>query len=256
MLNKFAALLLFLITTNLATIPPMTIPEELYNAFTLDGKIPVTYLYSDDSSSGVKSYQNGQIQSLIDKANRRETWYYGLTDTYLYNALSKYANHITNKNVAVMGSAEPWYESILLAHNAHPTTIEYNKIVSYDRRVEVLTVSEFDANPRLFDSIISISSYEHDGLGRYGDRINPNGDIEAMQKTKKMLKDGGLLFLAVPVGKEAIVWNLHRVYGPLRLKALLEGWEVVDSFGFYPENFETDMVVVYDQPVFVLKPIK
>jgi len=33
--------------------------------------------------------------------------------------------------------------------------------------------------------------------GRYGDEINPDGDFKAMQKMKQVLKDGGLLLLAV-----------------------------------------------------------
>jgi len=28
----------------------------------------------------------------------------------------------------------------------------------------------------LFDMVFSFSSIEHDGLGRYGDPLNPNGD--------------------------------------------------------------------------------
>lgn len=53
-------------------------------------------------------------------------------------------------------------------------------------------MDEFEVNPRLFDAVVSISSYEHDGLGRYGDPINPDGDLIAMEKTKKMLKEDGL----------------------------------------------------------------
>ena len=76
-----------------------------------------------------------------------------------------------------------------------------------------MTPSEYDQNPMLFDAAFSISSFEHDGLGRYGCLINPWGDIQAMQKTKKMLKPGALLFIAVPIGKDRVYWNAHRIYG-------------------------------------------
>ena len=33
-----------------------------------------------------------------------------------------------------------------------------------------------------FDACVSISSYEHDGLGRYGDPLNPDGDLEEAMK--------------------------------------------------------------------------
>lgn len=32
-----------------------------------------------------------------------------------------------------------------------------------------------------FDAIVSFSGLEHDGLGRYGDPLNPYGDLSAMR---------------------------------------------------------------------------
>ena len=44
-------------------------------------------------------------------------------------------------------------------------------------------------------------SFDHDGLGRYGDRLQPDGDLLAMQTVAAVLQDQGLLFLTVPVGE-------------------------------------------------------
>lgn len=63
---------------------------------------------------------------------------------------------------------------------------------------------------------------------RYGDPINPEADLEAMAKTTSYLKDGGLLFLAVPVGRDAIYWNSCRVYGKARLPLLFEKWDLLE----------------------------
>ena len=41
-----------------------------------------------------------------------------------------------------------------------------------------------------FDVVLSISSFEHDGLGRYGDPLNPDGDLAAMRSTRRLLKPG------------------------------------------------------------------
>jgi hypothetical protein len=41
-----------------------------------------------------------------------------------------------------------------------------------------------------FDVVLSISSFEHDGLGRYGDPLNPDGDMAAMRSTRRLLKPG------------------------------------------------------------------
>lgn len=237
--------------------PPRTIPHELFNAFTMDGKIPVIYQYRNDSYSSDTPiiYTTREINHYLSKANAKQTHYYGVTDTYLYQALDRYKSQIENKDVAIIGSVIPWYESILLSYSAHPITIEYNKIISEDPRVEVMTVEEYETHPRTFDAILSISSIEHDGLARYGDPINPIGDLETMEKAKKMLNKDGLLFLSVPVGQDCLVWNLHRVYGKLRLKALLKGWRVLGYFGFTSEDLDQDRPMYVHQPVFVLKPI-
>ena len=128
---------------------------------------------------------------------KREQGYYGNhIDNWLYEALEKYP--IKGKEVGIIGSVFPFYECVVLTFGGHPTTIDYNKIISEDPRITTLTVDEFKKNPRKFDVILSISSIEHDGLGRYGDPINPNGDLEFMTKAKSLLKEGGHMILAVP----------------------------------------------------------
>ena len=141
---------------------------------------------------------------------------YDVTNFWLYEALGKYS--IEGKNVGIFGSIDPWFESVCLSYGGVPTTIEYQKITSNDERLKVMTVSEYDQSPIKFDASFSISSFEHDGLGRFGDPIDPRGDIKAMKKMKKYVKKGSYLFLSVPVGMDAIVWNAHRIYGKKRLK--------------------------------------
>lgn len=65
-------------------------------------------------------------------------------------------------------------------------------------------------------SILSLSCMhvvEHVGLGRYGDPLDPDGDLKAIVELKRVLAPGGLLMLVVPVGSLAkIMFNAHRVY--------------------------------------------
>ena len=68
----------------------------------------------------------------------------------------------------------------------------------------------------LYDFAWSFSSFEHDGLGRYGDPLSPYGDLEAIMKVHCVLPVGGLFFLGLGHGKDAVVWNAHRVYGAIR----------------------------------------
>ncbi len=65
------------------------------------------------------------------------------------------------------------------------------------------------------DSISSLSCMhvvEHVGLGRYGDKLDPDGDIRAVEELKRVLAPGGSLLFVVPVGKPRIMFNAHRIY--------------------------------------------
>lgn len=232
--------------------PPRRIPPQLYQAFTLDGQIPVVFSYHNESRTSDQAliYEYEVVEQLKEKALRREINYYGLTDQYLYAALDLYHSYIQGKRVAIMGSNVPWYEAVILAYGGSPVIIEYNKIVSQHPSIQAMTVAEYEESLEQFDAILSISSYEHDGLGRYGDPIQPDGDLQAMEKTKKMLKPKGILFLAVPIGRDCLVWNAHRIYGEKRLPMLLTGWKVLDTFGFQKWDLHREG---FEQPIFVLE---
>jgi hypothetical protein len=96
------------------------------------------------------------------------------------------------------------------------------------------------------DIAFSYSSFEHDGLGRYGDPLSPDGDLRAMQEAHTFLKDDGILFLGVPFGPDCLTWNAHRIYGKHRLPLLLKGWKCLDVFNVHEEktkNFPFDLTL-------------
>ena len=53
---------------------------------------------------------------------------------------------------------------------------------------------------------------EHVGLGRYGDKLDPNGDLKAIGELQRVLAVGGSLLFVVPVGKPRIMFDAHRIY--------------------------------------------
>ncbi len=53
---------------------------------------------------------------------------------------------------------------------------------------------------------------EHIGMGRYGDLLDPEGDLRAIAELKRVLAVGGSLLLVVPIGKPKIMFNAHRIY--------------------------------------------
>lgn len=67
------------------------------------------------------------------------------------------------------------------------------------------------------DSLSCLHALEHFGLGRYGDPIDPNGYRYGLANMARLLQEGGLLYLSVPVGIERVEFNANRVFDPNRL---------------------------------------
>ena len=63
-------------------------------------------------------------------------------------------------------------------------------------------------------SLSSLHAVEHIGLGRYGDAIDPDGWRKALEQFKRVLAPGGVLYLGVPIGRQRLCFNAHRVFYP------------------------------------------
>jgi SAM-dependent methyltransferase len=92
----------------------------------------------------------------------------------------------------------------------------------YDFRPAKLNLSNLISSPanllnlpfetNSIDSLSCMHTVEHVGLGRYGDDIEPDGDLRAAQELSRVVRSGGSLLFVVPVGKPRIQFNAHRVY--------------------------------------------
>ena len=237
---------------------PKEIPEKMLDTYTVGGRIPIKYSYrndcgqkSQDEYSG--NYTEENLNFFIEKIKNRGTHGYGMTDIWMYEALKKYS--IQGKSVCIVGSTCPWYEAMSIVYGASSCTVfEYADRKNFVDNIKYIKPEEI--GDEKYDICISISSIEHDGLGRYGDPLDPNGDIRAMQEAKQYVKEGGLMFLSVPVGSDTVFFNVHRVYGKIRLPMLLKQWKKLDAFGINKHSLTNNINNEYSseyQPVFVLK---
>ena len=80
------------------------------------------------------------------------------------------------------------------------------------------------------DSISSLHVIEHFGLGRYGDPIDVNGHFKALDNIYLILKPRGKFYLSVPVGKQGVSFNAHRLFAVDYLVKLLEERYKIDHF--------------------------
>ena len=67
-------------------------------------------------------------------------------------------------------------------------------------------------------SLSSLHAVEHIGLGRYGDTIDPEGYRKAIHEIKRVLQPGGNLYFSVPVGRQKLYFNAHRVFDPTKIR--------------------------------------
>ena len=95
---------------------------------------------------------------------------------------------VQDGHVLVIGSQSPWIETILIELGAAKiTTLEYDEIRTDHPKIETTTPENLrqaflKGNVPTFDAMVTFSSLENSGLGRYGDSLNPWGDLITIAK--------------------------------------------------------------------------
>ena len=96
------------------------------------------------------------------------------------------------------------------------------------------------------NSLSCLHVVEHVGLGRYGDPLDVKGAIKSLHELQRVLAPKGKLYLSVPVGRERVCFNAHRVFYPKtiinHLSSLnLVEFSLVDDSGDYQTNVPIDL---------------
>ncbi|KAI1709435.1 hypothetical protein DdX_11222 [Ditylenchus destructor] len=204
-------------------------------------------------------WSKGHIDSEVRKAKTKKFSKYSYKDSLAVYYATKF-HSIKGMNGAVIGSQTPWVEVLCLANGAESLiTVDYQKLHITHPQIAFIHAMDVVKNREVyndkFDFIVSFSSIEHSGLGRYGDPIDPFGDIKEMQKIRCMLKPGGLFFLGLPVGQDNVGWNCHRTYGRIRLAMMTAGFEIINVFYMNEKPIELKIEELekeyYDPHVFI-----
>lgn len=118
-------------------------------------------------------------------------------------------------------------------------------ITFYDFRPPDLRLSGLDrahadlvSLPFADHSLTSVSCMhvvEHVGLGRYGDPIDPQGDLKAMAELQRVIAPDGSLLFVVPVGRPRVCFNAHRIYSFDMIRDAFSQLELVE-FSLIPDD--------------------
>jgi SAM-dependent methyltransferase len=108
-------------------------------------------------------------------------------------------------------------------------------------RADATTLREF-ADSSL-DSVSSLCAVEHFGLGRYGDPVDPQAPFKVMSALQRVVRPGGALYLGLPIGRERLEFNSHRVFAPATVsqafsRLRLVSFAAVDDAGHYLTDVE------------------
>lgn len=139
-----------------------------------------------------------------------------------------------------------------VVHTDISSSLYFSSIVSafkdvnfYDFRPAHLNLSNLKSEagnllhlPFADNSISSIScmhTVEHVGLGRYGDKIDPDGDLDAARELARVVSVGGSLLFVVPIGKPRIQWNAHRIYSHDMVMQMFSGLKLKE-FSLIPDD--------------------
>ncbi len=105
-----------------------------------------------------------------------------------------------------------------------------------------------------FDAVVSFSSLEHSGLGRYGDAFNPWGDRITMARMWCVLKPRGLVLVGFPIANpDLIAYNAHRMYGHIMMPHILANFKLL--WTSHP-NFHQAKGQRHIQGVYIAEAIK
>ncbi len=95
-----------------------------------------------------------------------------------------------------------------------------------------------------FDSVSSLHSIEHFGLGRYGDKIDVGGHVKGLLNISQCVTLNGFLYVSFPIGQPCIEYNSQRIIHP--------NWPLEILKNFSLEKFV--LIPWKDSPVYGMHP--
>eukprot|EP00090_Calanus_glacialis_P038258 TRINITY_DN6683_c0_g1_i4.p1 TRINITY_DN6683_c0_g1~~TRINITY_DN6683_c0_g1_i4.p1 ORF type:complete len:640 (-),score=138.81 TRINITY_DN6683_c0_g1_i4:103-2022(-) len=244
------------------------VSDKYKQIITHNGRVPAELFYFDDSELG----SDQREPRVVDVQWWIDQWENGthITSEGTSELIDEAAAiiDVSNKNILVIGTVEPWLEAVLFSRGAKKVvTLEYGNYVSHFPNHEFIKPKEFSerylaGSLDKFDAVFTHSSLEHSGLGRYGDSLNPWGDLISIAQAWCASTPEAKLAIAVPTavnGEDAILFNGAKIYGPRLYPFLTTNWKFTwpleDEKRIHPRAGFINTDWMY-QPLFIFDKIE
>ena len=222
------------------------------------GQVPVSlHPYLNTLKSGVWTREiiDAGICAARENIDNITPVHYPNAGRMIRDAINKVSSLDKNAKILIGGSVSPWVESICLANQfTNITTSDYEVRKLEDDRIKFVHAN--DIRNTKFDLIISFSSIEHDGLGRYGDPINPYGPFNAVDEFHESLNDNGCLLCGIPVLPEEkkphssqIEGHWHVIFSRKSVEKLFRKFKMIDVIN-QPDGWGC---LWQHQPIYILQ---
>ena len=164
---------------------------------------------------------------------------------YFYQQLWVFENVLKRKPKGHVDIGSTYEMSGYLSKIVKTKFIDYRPINASLKNLEIERgdILNLDAENNSIQSLSCLHTAEHIGLGRYGDPIDPLGTKKACKELSRVLAKNGMLYFSLPIGKERICFNAHRVHSPLTIvkyfdNLKLVSFSVIDDEGNFYENVD------------------
>lgn len=199
--------------------------------------------------------KNSDIRELVELIRSGKTYYNSMSDVYLDETLKKFKTNV--QKVAILGLYDidylPWIEAVLLNLNpsAKILVIDYQLKIYQTENINWIHLNEFldmalvKQNFEQFDLVINYMMIEKVGLGRYGEEISIDSDLDTIDFMNCILKKNGLVVLSMSWNKYGnhsyVGFNSGRLYHEDRLNEIKKNFEILYE-SFY--NFGSNLILV------------